>query len=153
MRKTIFKISFFIFGFLLATSVPAFPTTTSVQIHTARQIVPVRVAVANTPELRETGLMGVTDLQDDEGMLFVYAEKGHNRFWMKNTPTSLDILFLDSDHRIVFIAKATTPYSEAVIDPGVLTQFVLEVKAGFADRQHVSVGDVILWEGRSGSAW
>ena len=54
------------------------------------------VAVADTPELRARGLMGVTDLGGLEGMLFVFAADTTSGFWMKDTLIPLDIAFFDA---------------------------------------------------------
>lgn len=55
------------------------------------------VAVADDPGLRAQGLMGVDDLGDLAGMLFVFEEDTTNTFWMKNTLIPLDIAFFDAE--------------------------------------------------------
>jgi uncharacterized membrane protein (UPF0127 family) len=54
------------------------------------------VAVAETPDQRSQGLMGVTDLGGLDGMLFVFPSETGGGFWMKNTLIPLDIAFFDS---------------------------------------------------------
>lgn len=51
------------------------------------------VAVADTPQARRQGLMGVTDLGDLDGMLFVWDGDTTEAFWMKDTLVPLDIAF------------------------------------------------------------
>jgi hypothetical protein len=51
------------------------------------------VAVADTPETRRQGLMGVTDLGGLDGMLFVWDADTGAAFWMKDTLIPLDIAF------------------------------------------------------------
>lgn len=55
-----------------------------------------RVAVADTPERRSRGLMGVTELGEREGMLFIFESDVDSGFWMKDTLIPLDIAFFDS---------------------------------------------------------
>jgi uncharacterized membrane protein (UPF0127 family) len=55
------------------------------------------VAVAETPDLRAQGLMGVTDLGGLDGMLFVFQDDSDGGFWMKNTLIPLDIVFFTAD--------------------------------------------------------
>ena len=44
---------------------------------------------------KANGLMGVDDLGDNEGMIFVYDEPQEEiSFWMKDTPIDLDIVFI-----------------------------------------------------------
>ena len=54
------------------------------------------VAVADTPDLRAQGLMGLTDLGGLDGMLFVFPTDTEGGFWMKNTLIPLDIAFFDA---------------------------------------------------------
>jgi hypothetical protein len=49
------------------------------------------VMVAASPAQRERGLMEVTDLAGYQGMLFVWDADTSGGFWMRNTPTPLDI--------------------------------------------------------------
>ncbi|MGB9357954.1 MAG: DUF192 domain-containing protein [Acidimicrobiia bacterium] len=59
------------------------------------------VAVAETPDQRSQGLMGVTDLGGLDGMLFVFQAESNGGFWMKDTLIPLDIAFFDSDGGLV----------------------------------------------------
>lgn len=59
------------------------------------------IALADTPELRRSGLMFVEDLGDLDGMLFIFEEDTSGGFWMKNTLLPLDIAFFDVDGRFV----------------------------------------------------
>jgi len=59
------------------------------------------VAVADNPQTRAQGLMGVTDLGDLDGMLFVFEDDTETGFWMKSTLIPLDIAFFAADGRFV----------------------------------------------------
>ncbi len=59
------------------------------------------VALADTPERRSRGLMGVTDLGDLDGMVFVLSEPSTTRFWMKDTLISLDVAFFATDGSLI----------------------------------------------------
>ena len=59
------------------------------------------VAFADTPELRAQGLMGVTDLGELDGMLFVWDSDTPSSFWMKDTLIPLDIAFFRADGSLV----------------------------------------------------
>jgi len=103
---------------------------------------PVRVSVeiADTPQTRRYGLMYRTTLPDRHGMLFVFPSETAQSFWMKNTPVSLDIIFINAARSIVHIAAHTTPFSERPIPSPHVAQFVLEVKAGFCERHGIRRG-------------
>lgn len=61
----------------------------------------IRLWLADTPELRGHGLMGVTDLGPADGMLFVFDDEAIHRFYMWNTPMPLSIAFFDTAGRFV----------------------------------------------------
>jgi len=106
-----------------------------------------RVEVADTAEKRRLGLMYRNDLRTDEGMLFVFPKERNQSFWMKNTPLSLDIIFMDARRRVVGIIHDTVPFSTRSVSVGVPSQYVLEVRAGLARRNRIVAGDVARFEG------
>lgn len=55
------------------------------------------VLVADTPELRSTGLMGRSALPEDAGMVFVYDDESQSPFWMKDTLLPLTIAYVGED--------------------------------------------------------
>jgi uncharacterized membrane protein (UPF0127 family) len=57
--------------------------------------------LADDPELRSQGLMGVTDLGGRDGMLFRYDAPHDGRFWMKDTVLPLSIAFYGEDGAFV----------------------------------------------------
>ena len=100
-----------------------------------------KVALARTPEQRNRGLMFVTDLPDQSGMLFVYPNPQSVSFWMKNTPLGLDMLFIDEGGIVQRIKHSATPFSTELIDGGSDIQYVLEVAAGSAAKYGIAKGD------------
>jgi uncharacterized membrane protein (UPF0127 family) len=67
------------------------------------------------------------------GMLFVFADEQLHAFWMKDTPTPLDIAYLRTDGTIVKI-HTMTPFDTSTYPSVEPAQFALEVPAGsFAD--------------------
>jgi uncharacterized membrane protein (UPF0127 family) len=59
------------------------------------------VALADDSGERTQGLMGVDDLGDLDGMLFVFPQETNARFWMKDTLISLDIAFFGDGGALV----------------------------------------------------
>ena len=59
------------------------------------------VAVADTPQTRRQGLMGITDLGGLDGMLFVWGADTGAAFWMQDTLIPLDIAFFSVDGSFV----------------------------------------------------
>lgn len=88
------------------------------------------VEIADDDAGRERGLMFREPLPDDRGMLFQFPEAAERGFWMLNTPSSLDIVYLDPQGCIISIAANTTPNTEATYPSGGAANGVLEVRAG-----------------------
>ena len=110
------------------------------------------VELAKTAAAQEAGLMYRTDLKPDGGMLFwPYPPDGGAprlaSFWMKNTPSALDILFLRADHSIAHIAENAVPFSEAQIPSGEPAAAVLEIPGGRAAELGIAEGDKASWPG------
>ncbi len=99
------------------------------------------VEVADEPGERAQGLMYRESLADNAGMLFLYPEPQPVQFWMRNTPLSLDIVFVRADGTIARIAENTVPMSEEMIPSGEPVLAVLEVKAGTMRQLGVTIGD------------
>ena len=102
----------------------------------------VSVTLAQTPAEQERGLGGRDSLGQGEGMLFVFPQDGAYAFWMKDMRFSIDIIWLDSYGKVVYVvpdlSPATYPRSYASPTPA---RFVLEVPAGWAAAHQVRVGD------------
>ncbi|MFQ3275512.1 MAG: uncharacterized membrane protein (UPF0127 family) [Candidatus Nanohaloarchaea archaeon] len=101
---------------------------------------------AVTPEEKQVGLMNRTSLRDNHGMIFVYDDAEVRAFWMKNTLIPLDIIFLDSEKRIINIEKAypepNTPDSELKrYRSDGPAQYVIEVNQNFTDRNNIEESD------------
>lgn len=107
------------------------------------------VELATTPEARAQGLMFRESIDETKGMLFIFPEEGFYSFWMKNTKIALDIIWLDSDGKVVFISRDTQPCQEGqeepcpTIMPDELAKYVLELKAGMAESIELDIDDVL----------
>jgi uncharacterized membrane protein (UPF0127 family) len=102
------------------------------------------VEIAQSQKQQELGLMYRTSLASDRGMIFIEDQDMALAMWMKNTLISLDMLFIDSEGKIVFIADHATPESTAIITPGRPVRAVIELAAGTADADHIKVGDRVI---------
>ena len=98
------------------------------------------VEIADTDAERSAGLMFRRVMPDDRGMLFVFEATRRVSFWMKNTPLPLDLVFIDEDGIVVDIRQGV-PFSEAAIAPRSPVRFVLELKAGTAQKAGIVAGD------------
>ena len=112
-----------------------------VLIETASSQYRFEVEVADDMKERAEGLMYREQLADNAGMLFIYSKPQAVDFWMKNTPLSLDIVYVRADGTIARIAENATPMSEELLPSGEPIKAVLEVKGGTMRALGVAVGD------------
>ncbi len=105
---------------------------------------PLRVRVVATHADRQRGMMGVRELADGKGMLFVYPKPERRQFWMKGCLIPLDIAFLDAEGRVVQIDTLQPPGEgggngeETRLSPPAV--FALETRAGFFASNGFEVG-------------
>jgi uncharacterized membrane protein (UPF0127 family) len=132
-------------GFAAAAEVnPPLPRTTVVIAGRAR----VSAEVARTDRERQLGLSHRRSLGDGEGMLFLFGGVGPASIWMKDMRFSLDILWVRGG-RIVMIKERAQPLRPDR-PPEIFTaeaDSVLEVPAGFAAANGISVGDAVALGG------
>lgn len=118
----------------------------SAQVTIADQVI--QLEVARTPQEQSTGLMFRTELADDRGMLFLFNAPRVARFWMKNVPISLDMVFMQ-DGEVVAIAAdvppCTTPTCPTYGPDGMVNQ-VLELRGGRAAELGIQEGDRLTIE-------
>jgi len=110
-------------------------------IETANGSVDFTVELARTPMQQMRGLMFRDEVPPGTGMLFTYDAARPLSMWMKNTPTSLDMLFIDADGVIRGIEAETVPFSETVITSPAPVTAVLEILGGEAERLGIEPGD------------
>lgn len=100
---------------------------------------------AISPAAQSRGLMFRETLADDEAMIFPYNPPRILSFWMKNTPISLDIVFIGPDRRIVNIETAV-PYSLESVRSTSPAIAAFEIRGGLAQELGIAPGDKVEWE-------
>ncbi|MAK13711.1 MAG: hypothetical protein CMN43_03795 [SAR116 cluster bacterium] len=101
------------------------------------------VEFARSEAEKATGLMFRERLADDEGMLFMWNTSSLRQFWMRNTLINLDILFIDSDYRVVHIEESAQKGSLRIISSLLPVQYVLEINAGQSQLRKITPGALL----------
>lgn len=104
----------------------------------------VNVEVALSDQDLRRGLQGRNSLKEDAGMLFIFPRPGLYNFWMKDTLISLDIIWLDENQTVIFIAENLPRCFKdpcPVYGPQSPSRYVLEVNAGYAKKTGLRIGD------------
>ena len=112
-------------------------------LHTAKGDFNFNISVVDTPAGRERGLMFVTSLAPDAGMLFDFLTPQPVEFWMVNTLIPLDMVFIDADGTVKTVHANARPQDPTPIPSGVPVQFVLEIPGGRAGEIGLAPGDTM----------
>ena len=103
------------------------------------------IEIADDEYQTQTGLMYRKSMKDDQAMLFVFEDEAPRAFYMKNTQFALDIIFIDSDRKVVSIQKNAKPLDYTSLPSDGPAQYVLEVNAGLSDKWTLESGDSVEW--------
>jgi uncharacterized membrane protein (UPF0127 family) len=130
-----------------APPVDSLPTGV-LHIETGSGPVQVEVSIAETAESRQQGLMGVEEMGEDTGMVFLEEQPVQQAFWMKDTLIPLSIAFWDQENRIQAILDMEPCREDPceLYDPGVTWVGALEVNQGFFADHGIGVGDSVRLE-------
>lgn len=95
-----------------------------------------------------------TNIPKDGGMIFTpYPPQGgaprEASFWMKNTPSPLDILFIRADGTIARIAENAIPFSETALPSGEPVAAILEINGGRSAELGIAPDDKVTWPGHN----
>ena len=122
----------------------AFPQSLLAIRTNSGKVVNFKIWEADTPKREEQGMMFIREMDEHTGMLFMFPENKPVTMWMKNTYVSLDLLFLNAQGKIDYIAERATPLSETIIGPPAPEFAVLELKGGACEHFGIKVGDRVL---------
>jgi uncharacterized membrane protein (UPF0127 family) len=104
------------------------------------------VEIARTPEETTQGLMYRESLPDRHGMIFTFTDGGVHQFWMKNTMIPLDIIWIETGGKVIFVSANTPPCKAdpcPTFGPGTPAPIVLEIAGGLAAKEGVTPGATI----------
>lgn len=131
---------------LIDFSTPGRPSdgeTTVVQVDQSQ----VRAKVAVSPQSQQTGLAGSPQLNDEEGMLFIFDQPAIQQFWMKGMTYPIDIIWIEGE-TVSEVTPNVPPPAAGTPDsalPTYKSQYpvdtVLEVAAGWAAAHNIQPGD------------
>lgn len=87
--------------------------------------------VAETEEQKEQGLMNVSEMDENEGMLFDYSDDPQPEisFWMKDTEIPLDIIFVNQDGVVISVKQGQPLSEEYITEDSEFISCVIELNA------------------------
>ena len=105
----------------------------------------IAVEIVETPADRQRGLMFRRSMPEQSGMLFIMDREEEQTFTMENTYVPLDMIFVSADSSVVDVAERTRPLEQLVTSEAP-AKYVIEVRAGFADRHGITDSTRIAWQ-------
>ena len=101
------------------------------------------IEVADNDQKTAQGLMYRSSMPENAGMLFLMPREDIQGFWMRNTYIPLDMIFVNSNKQIVTIHANTTPMNENSYISTAPALYVVEVNAGYCNKNNINEGDKI----------
>ena len=138
----VFVLTFLVWPFAAFAQEP--PRLESITIATNAASTLLTAEIADTPELRERGLMFRHIMPPDQAMLFDFGDPRPVAMWMKNTYMSLDMLFVREDGTIAAVAENTIPKSLDTISVQEPVKGVIELAAGTVKRLGIHRDDKVF---------
>jgi uncharacterized membrane protein (UPF0127 family) len=109
----------------------------------------VEVEIAQTLSQLKMGLMYRRNLKEYTGMLFIFESEGRHGFWAKNMNFPVDIIWLNSDLKIVDMAREVQPCKKKsscpIYRPNFSAKYVLEVPGGFTEKNIIESGQGVVY--------
>lgn len=105
----------------------------------------IEIEIADSIKERKDGLSGRKELKPNEGMLFIFDEDDYHGIWMKDMNFSIDILWMNTNLEIIHMKKNVSPetFPEVFGSPQ-KARYVLELPAGFVDKNNIYIGDQMI---------
>ncbi len=101
---------------------------------------------ADTEASRTKGLSGRPCIKSNQALLFVFdkSDQANHCFWMKDMRFGIDMIWLDSDKKVVNIVRDVQPqtYPKSFC-PGHPTSYVMEIKQNTASYLGLEIGAVV----------
>lgn len=104
------------------------------------------IEIAETEYETQTGLMYRKSMENDQGMLFIFENESRKSFYMKNTEFPLDIIYINSQMRIVNAHRDAQPFDKTPLPSEAPAKYVLEVNAGMVKQWRLLPGDLISFQ-------
>ena len=99
------------------------------------------ISIAISDKEKETGLMNVEKLPQNQGMLFIFQDDNQRiNMWMHNTLINLDMIFIDKNNKIIGLHRNAKSLDKTLIHTPINTKKVLEINAGMIDKFKIKEG-------------
>jgi uncharacterized protein len=102
--------------------------------------------LADNSKKQRIGLAAFNEIEDGQGMIFVYPDSQVRSVWMKDMDFDIDVIWLDRDKKIVKIEEnipvESYPNSYSSEKP---VKYFIEVNAGWVENNKISLGGNVVF--------
>jgi uncharacterized membrane protein (UPF0127 family) len=110
--------------------------------------IPFNIMIADSLLKQMLGLMYRKNIDEHQGMLFIFKVRRKYSFWMLNMKFPIDILWIDKSYKIVDILKNAKPCGGGLFKckpytPKKEALFVLELKSGISAKMKIKIGNTL----------
>ncbi len=105
-----------------------------------------RLHAPKTDKGREIGLAAFDSIAEDEGMIFLGMPEGTQGIWMKNMKFDIDVLWVNSDHQIVYIIQGMSKSDQQTVyrnPTNMRSHYVIELANESCNKYGISVGQTV----------
>lgn len=106
----------------------------------------IEVEIADTFQLHYLGLSGRDELKENSGMLFIFNNNNYRTFCMRGMKFPIDIIWIRDGKIVGFQQNAPADNGLKDYPSPEPVNYVLEVKAGFVEDNHIIIGDQAVFE-------
>ena len=115
---------------------------------TKNKILVSKIEKAESFFAKAKGLMFRSEFPKDSGMLFTFDNEGFVGIWMLFMRFPIDMVYLDSEKRIVGIYENIIPVSMnpktwKVYYPEIPAKYILELNSGLVKESKTEIGDIL----------
>jgi uncharacterized membrane protein (UPF0127 family) len=111
-----------------------------------------KAKIVTTEADRNKGLSGVSQLGSDQALLMVFPDQEKWGIWMKNMNIPIDVVWLNSDKKVVYAVKYMSPSDPTTVySPKIPAKYVVELPAGTVDSKAITGNSVATFQLNSGN--
>jgi hypothetical protein len=138
--ESVLRLTGFLLLFLVVFFFSVYRTTDVLRINNTTYL----LKISSTKSQLINGLSDTQALPQNRGMLFILPNLDYQCFWMKGMKFNLDIIWLNSEKKVIKIEQNLSPstYPNNYC-PSSFARYVLEMNSGFIKTNKIRLGQVL----------
>jgi uncharacterized protein len=138
--ESVLRLTGFLLLFLVVFFFSVYRTTDVLRVNNTTYL----LKISSTKSQLINGLSDTQALPQNTGMLFILPNLDYQCFWMKGMKFNLDIIWLNSEKKVIKIEQNLSPstYPNNYC-PSSFARYVLEMNSGFIKTNKIRLGQVL----------